>query len=125
MPPVEVIANHELCVTRCMRKYIWSHQSRKCIWSHRFRKCIWSHRITVYTDDVNYSHRPITRRPAKFGRNRSSLAGDINDFSKSKMAAVRHFGSSSKVKTHREHIYSLNAATCKIWQKSVKSCRRY
>ena len=31
MPPVEVIAIHELCVTRCMRKYMWSHLSRKCI----------------------------------------------------------------------------------------------
>ena len=34
------------------------------------------------------------RRPAKFSRNRSSRAGDITDFSKSKMAAVPHFGSS-------------------------------
>ena len=31
------------------------------------------------------------RRPAKFGRNRSSRAGDIKDFSKSKMAAVPPF----------------------------------
>jgi len=31
------------------------------------------------------------RRPAKFGRNRSSGAGDIKDFSKSKMAAVPPF----------------------------------
>ena len=30
-------------------------------------------------------------RPAKFGRNRSSCAGDITDFSKSKMAAVTPF----------------------------------
>ena len=28
------------------------------------------------------------RRPAKFGRNRSSHTGDIKDFSKSKMAAI-------------------------------------
>ena len=31
------------------------------------------------------------RRPAKFGRNRSSRVGDIKDFSKSKMAAVPPF----------------------------------
>ena len=31
------------------------------------------------------------RRPAKFGRSRSSRAGDIKDFSKSKMAAVPPF----------------------------------
>ena len=31
------------------------------------------------------------RRPAKFGRNRSSRARDIKDFSKSKMAAVPPF----------------------------------
>jgi len=31
------------------------------------------------------------RRPAKFGRNRSNRAGDIKDFSKSKMAAVPPF----------------------------------
>ena len=55
------------------------------------------------------------RRPAKFGRNRSSRSGDIKDFSKSKMAAVPPFGSSSKIKAHREHICSLNATTCKIW----------
>ena len=35
------------------------------------------------------------RRPAKFGRNRSSYAEDIKVFSKSKMAAEsRHLGSS-------------------------------
>jgi hypothetical protein len=55
------------------------------------------------------------RRPAKLGRNRSSGAGDINDFKKTKMAHSRHFGSSSKAKTHREHIYGLNATICKIW----------
>ena len=42
-----------------------------------------------------------------------------------KWRPCRHFGSSSKVKTPREHIYSLNATTCKIWYKSVKSYRRY
>ena len=31
------------------------------------------------------------RRPAKFGRSRSSRAGDIKDFSKSKMAAEPQF----------------------------------
>ena len=31
------------------------------------------------------------RRPAKFGRNRSSCAGDITNFGKSKMAAVPPF----------------------------------
>ena len=31
------------------------------------------------------------QRPAKFGRNRSNRAGDIKDFSKSKMAAVLPF----------------------------------
>jgi len=31
------------------------------------------------------------RRPAQFCRNRSSRAGDIKDFSKSKMAAVPPF----------------------------------
>ena len=31
------------------------------------------------------------RRPAKIGRNRSSRAGDIKDFSESKMAAVPPF----------------------------------
>ena len=58
------------------------------------------------------------RRSAKLGRNRSSGAGDIKDFNKSKMAVVPqipHFGSSSNVKTHREHIYNLIATTCKIW----------
>ena len=71
------------------------------------------HLVTpLYTDDVNYSL--ITRRPAKFRGIPSSRSGDIKDFSKSKMAAVPPFGSSSKVKTHREHICSLNATTCKI-----------
>ena len=42
-----------------------------------------------------------TRRSAKFGRNRSSRAGDIEDFNKSKRRLCRHFGSSSNVKTHR------------------------
>ena len=84
------------------------------------------------------------RRPAKFGKNRSSCAGDIKDLSESKMAAqppfwiyslqnlveigevvpeilkiltnprwrlCSHFGSSSNVKTHREHIYNLIATT--------------
>ena len=31
------------------------------------------------------------RRPVKLGKNRSSCAGDIKDFSKSKMAAVPPF----------------------------------
>ena len=80
MPPVEVIANHELCVTRCMRKYIWSHRSRKCTWSHRSRKSIWSHRFTRVMQTI-----ALTRRPAKVGRNRSRRAGDIKDLIKSKM----------------------------------------
>ena len=122
MPPVEVIAITNF-VTRCMRKYMWSHRSRKCIWSHQSRKCIWSHRFgrknlieigQVLPEILKILVNPrwrlcrhldlvqrlklignisvaSMRRPAKFGRNRSSRAGDIKDFSKSKIATVPPF----------------------------------